>query len=184
MVFLMRRVLETAGNLEQASATIRQARRTVGTNYVIADAKAHRALAVETTWRQVRVFEADDPAEHRVSYARPIPDAVFRADAAIDPMIRERQLASNGDPEHPGLEDPSGSSAYDIRYLGQAAGLRAHFGTLDAVTAQEIARTIAPGSNVQSVIFAWPEIWIANAEGTTPAAQTAYHRLNLEELLK
>jgi hypothetical protein len=110
-------------------------------------------------------------------------DVVFRADTAMDPAIREKQLASNGDPKHPGLEDPTGSSAYDVRYLGQAAGLKEHFGKLDASRAREIARSVAPSSNVQSVVFAWPEAWVANAQGATPAASTPYYHLDLERLL-
>ena len=184
MAFLMRRVLEEADSLDEAALLVRGAKRTIGANYVFADARAKRAVAIETTSQRFRLFEANDPAERAVSYARPIPDAVFRADAAVDPVIRERQLASRGDPRRPGLEDPSGSSAYDTRYLGQAAGLLAHFGTLDAVAAQEIARAVAPPSNVQSVVFAWPDVWIANAQGLTPAARTTYHHLHLPHLLE
>ena len=181
MVFLMRRVMEEADDVDEAARLIRRATRTVGVNYVVADAKAKRALAIETTRRHVRVFEADDPAEHAVSYARPMADAVFRADAAMDPAIRDRQLASHGEPSRPGLEPPGGS-AYDVRYLGQAAGLQAHFGRLDPAAARSIARAVAPDSNVQSVIVAWPDLWVANARGMTPAARTAYHHLDLEEL--
>ena len=184
MVCLMRRVLEEAGTLDEATALVQQARRTVGVNYVVADAKARRAVALETTSRRVRIFEADDPAEHQVPYARPIVDAVFRADPAMDPEIRNRQLASQGDPSHAGLEDPVGSSAYDVRYLGQAAGLHAYFGTLDTDTTKEIAKAIAPASNIQSVIIAWPDLWIANAQGTKRAAQTPYHHLNVSRLLE
>jgi len=183
MVFVMRRVLEEANSVQHAEAVIRHAHRTVGVNYVVADAKAKRAIALETTHKHVRVFEANDPAERGVGYARPMVDAVFRADTAIDPLIRDQQIASHGEPSHPGVEDPTGSSAYDIRYLGQAAGLAAHFGTLDTEAAQRIAQAIAPPSNVQSVIFAWPDLWVANAQGTTPAAQTSYHHLNVQQLL-
>ncbi|MBI4003514.1 MAG: hypothetical protein HY353_00665 [Candidatus Omnitrophica bacterium] len=182
MVFLMRRVLEEADTLEEAATLIRQARRTVGVNYVMADAKARAGIILETTHREARVFEADDPAEHAVAYARPMPDAVFRADTAMDPRIRNRQLASHGDPRRPGLEPPSGS-AYEVRYLGQAAGLEASLGYLDPVAAQEIAKTVAPNSNVQSVVFAWPEVWVANASGTTPAAQRPYLQLDAQTLL-
>ncbi len=187
MVFLMRRVLEHAADLDHAADLIRTARRTVGVNYVIADAgvgrpgRAGRAIAIETTARHVRVFEADDPAESQVEYARPIADAVFRADTAMDPVIRERQMASMGDPTRPGLEPPGGS-AYEVRYRGQAAGIEAQYGRMDAERAQALAQAIAPDSNVQSVIFAWPEIWIANAEGTIPAARTAYHPLDARAL--
>lgn len=181
MAFLMRRVLEQAVTADDAAALIAGARRTVGVNYVLADAKARRALAVETTAHQARVFEADDALEHQVPYARPMRDAVFRADAAIDPAIRDRQLASRGDPSRPGLESPGGS-AYDVRYLGQAAGLAALYGQLDGASAQRIAQAVAPGSNVQSVVFAWPDIWVANAQGRTPAASTRYHRLDATQL--
>lgn len=184
MAFLMRRVLEQAGTLDDAAALIVEARRTVGVNYVIADAKLPRAVAVETTRHHARVFQADDAAEHGVSYARPLADCVFRADAAMDPVIRDRQLASHGNPAAPGLENPSGSSAYDTRYLGQAAGLAAHYGSLNPIMAQQIANVVAPSSNVQSVIIAWPDLWVANADGTTPAARTVFHRLEAQSLLE
>ena len=183
MAFVMRRVLETTDDVDEAASVIRTAHRTIGANYVVADAKARRAIAVETTHSHLRVFEANDAAERRVSYARPMKDAVFRADTAVDPIIRGQQLASHGDPHRPGLEDPSGSSAYDIRYLGPAEGLRTFFGRLDPAHAREIARAVAPPSNIQSVVFAWPDLWVANADGATPAAKTPYHHLDLAELL-
>ena len=183
MAFLTRRVLETSDGVDEAAWVIRGARRTIGTNYVVADAKQRRALAVETTHSHVKVFEADDAAERRVSYARPMQDAVFRADTAVDPAIRDRQLASNGDPKRPGLENPLGSSAYDVRYLGQAAELQTFFGYLDPAQAKEIARVIAPDSNIQSVVFAWPDLWVANAAGDIPAAGTPYRHLNVANLL-
>ncbi|MBI3321885.1 MAG: hypothetical protein HYZ91_06440 [Candidatus Omnitrophica bacterium] len=182
MALMMRRVLEEAGNLDEAAQVVRQAHRTVGVNYVVADAKARRAIVLETTHRDLKVFEANDPAEHRVSYARPLVDAVFRADTAVDPIIRDRQIASGGDPRRPGLESPEGS-AYEVRYLGQAAGLSAHFGTLDGLTAQDIARAVAPPSNIQSVVMSWPDLWVANASGKVPAAQTTYRHFDLPTLL-
>lgn len=181
MAFLMRRVLEEADDVDDAATRVISARRTVGTNYVFADAQAKRGIVVETTAHHARVFEANDPAERGVGYARPIADAVFRADAAMDPIIRDRQIASHGNPRQPGLEAPGGS-AYEVRYLGQAAGIRAHFGTLDGVIAQTIAAAVAPNSNIQSVVFAWPELWVANAQGMTPAAKTRYHHFDLERL--
>ena len=49
---------------------------------------------------------------------------------------------------------------------------------------RRIARSVAPTSNVQSVVFAWPDLWVANAQGTTPAAQTPYHHLSATRLLQ
>ena len=183
MAFLLRRVLEEADGLAGAVSIVTGTPRTVGVNYVFADAKRREAVALETTQHYVRGFTAEDPKERRVAYAKPLADAVFRADTAMDPDIRERQLASRGDPNRPGLEPPGGS-AYDVRYLGQARGLTTHYGRLDAASAQEIARAIAPDSNIQSVVFAWPEVWVANADGATPAARTTYHRLNAADLLE
>lgn len=182
MAFLMRRVMEQAADVDQAVELITRATRTVGVNYLIAEAPAMRAVAMETTRSLVSVFSADDPAEHRVPYARPVADAVFRGDAAMDPAIRDRQLASKGDPRKPGLETPSGS-AYDVRYLGQADEVRQHYGKITPEIARQIAKAVAPESNVQSVVFAWPKMWVANAVGMTRAAHATYHQLNAQQLL-
>ncbi len=184
MVFVIRRLLEESDSLETAARVVEEARRTVGINYVIADAKTKQALALETTHRHNRIFSADAPAEHAVSYARPMPDAVVRADTAMDPIIRNQQIASKGNPHRPGLEDPRGSSAYDRRYLGQVEDLQAQFGQLTPETTRAILQKVAPSSNVQSVIFAWPDLWVANAQATTPAASTPYHYFNIEILLQ
>ena len=183
MAFIMRRVLEEAQTLRQARELIAGIPRTVGTNYVVADAIARQGLVIETTASRERSFQADDPIEQGISYARPLPYVVFRADTAMDPTIRDSQIASNGDPDRPGLEDPTGSSAYDVRYLGQAKELERRSGNLDLEGALEIVKAVAPSSNVQSVVFAWPDVLIANAEGMTRAAWTRYHRLNAEKLL-
>jgi hypothetical protein len=181
MVFVMRRVMEEAGGVDEAAALIQGARRTVGVNYVIASAAERRAVVVETTRRHARVFTDDDPAERDVPYAKPIEDAVLRADTAVDPRIRERQVASRGDPSRPGLEPPGGS-AYEVRYLKTAAGISERYGAIDAAAARAIAQSVAPSSNVQSVVFAWPELWVANAQGLVRAADTEYRRLDLEAL--
>lgn len=183
MTFLMRKVLEDSIGLDQAVALITDATRTVGVNYLIADAKTERGAAIETTHRMSSVFEANDPKERQVAYARPMADVVLRADTAMDPAIRNRQIASGGTPNQPGLEPPTGS-AYEVRYLKQVEGLAAHYGRIDAEAARQIMRSVAPDSNVQSVVFAWPRMWVANAQDATPAAQTPYHRLNLEELFR
>jgi hypothetical protein len=183
MPFLMRRVMEESDGLDEAVQIITAGPRTVGINYVIADAPARRAVTIETTRTFAVVFEADDVKEHAIDYARPVPDCVFRADTAIDRAVRERQLASGGQPTRAGLEPPTGS-AYSTRYLGQAAGLLAYYGTLDVARAQEVARAIAPDSNVQSVVIAWPELYVANARGTDKAAAQPYVRIEAGRLLR
>ncbi len=182
MAFLMRRVLESSSTLEDAVQLMEHAPRTVGANYLIADAAAKRAVAIETTHTHLAVFDADDPRERPIAYAKPMPDVVLRADTAIDPTIRACQLASGGHPNRPGLEPPTGS-AYEVRYRQHAEHIQQSYGKIDLDAAQRIAGLIAPGSNVQSVIFAWPLMRVANAQGATPAAKTAYHEFNLDDLL-
>ena len=45
-----------------------------------------------------------------------------------------------------------------------------------------IARAIAPSSNIQSVVFAYPQIWVANASGRRPAAGGRFLQVDLEDL--
>jgi len=48
----------------------------------------------------------------------------------------------------------------------------------------QIAQAVAPESNVQSVVFAWPQMWVANAVGLTRAAHSTYHELDARELFE
>jgi hypothetical protein len=57
-------------------------------------------------------------------------------------------------------------------------------GRINPEIAMAIARAIAPESNIQSVVYAYPEVWVANARERKPAAQRRYLRLDLEELLQ
>ena len=182
MPFLLRQVLERSASLDEAVAIVRDARRTVGYHYVFADAKRKLAIVLETTRTLCAVFTPNDPRETSVPYALAVPDALFRGDTALDPTVRERQWASKGDPRKPGLEPPGGS-AYEVRYRGQGERLRAAFGALDAAGALAIMRAVAPPSNVQSVLFAWPELWVANARDLAPAATQPYHHFNARELM-
>lgn len=184
MPFLLRRVLFRAHNLEEAAEIVMKAPRTSAFNYVFADAKRNRAIAIETTANHAKIFYDDDPKERNSSYAFPMKGVVLRADPAFDPVIRNLQKASRGDPKKEGLESPEGSSAYDIRYKKQAELVRQHYGRLNAGVAQEIAKSIAPDSNIQSVIYIYPDFWVANATDTLPAAKTGYHVFNYETLLK
>lgn len=183
MPFLMRQILEEAGGLEDAVRILRDAKRTIGCNYILADAAAKNACAVETTAHQVEVFQPNDPKEKASPYALPLQDAAMRADFSVSPGIRNLQTSASGDPGKAGLEDPRGTSAYDKRYLGQALFVKANYGSLDEAMAKEMAKTIAPDSNVQSVIYAFPEFWVANAKGKRRAVDSEFHRFNLSRLL-
>ncbi len=180
MAFLLRSVLEETDDLEKAVEIVRTAPRTGGYNYLFADAKLKRACVLESTRRQTAVFWADQEPE--VPYAVPVPNAIFRADWVLNPEVRQLQTASNGDPSKPGLESPVGSTAYDVRYRGVGSLLLSFHGRVDPEIAMAIARAVAPPSNIQSVVFAYPELWVANARGRQPAALGRYQRVDLEEL--
>ncbi len=74
---------------------------------------------------------------------------------------------------------PPKGPAYDVRYKRHALLLRKSYGRLTPHTMMDVARAIAPPSNVQSIVFAYPEMWVANAHGPLPAAQQPYHRYDL-----
>lgn len=183
MPFLLRRVLAKADSLENAEQIVRENFRTRGYNYLFTDGRAKKAAVLETTQHHVAVFKDDDPEEKKVPYSFCLKDAVFRGDPALDPQIRDLQKASGGEPGKKGLETPVGS-AYEIRYLKQGELLRDSFGKLNPDIARKIALEIAPGSNIQSVIYAYPEFWVANAEDSKRAAETEYIKFNLSEFKK
>ena len=181
MPFLLRRVLEEADHLDEAVGLVCSAARTGGYNYLFADAKASHAVALETTHSRCAVFWADQ--EPNLPYGIFVPNAILRADWALDPGVRDRQLASRGDPEKPGLEPPVGSKAYDVRYVGQGQLLLKFHGGIDEEVAMAIARAIAPENNIQSVVYAYPQIWVANATGKQPAAAGRYFQIDVRDLL-
>lgn len=45
--------------------------------------------------------------------------------------------------------------------------------------AMKIAGQVAPGSNIQSVVYAFPEFYAANAKNDSKATQSGYIRFNL-----
>jgi len=181
MPFLLRRVLEEAGDLPTAIRLVQEAPRTAGFHYVFADAVRRQAVALETTQSHCAVFWAGDDAARDVPYAVPVPEVTVRADPALDPAVRDTQRCSKGDPSVPGLEPPAGK-AYDVRYRQHTLMIRERYGVLDPEAMMAIAKAIAPPSNVQSIVFAFPDMWVANARGTSPAAQQPYVRYDLRTL--
>ena len=182
-IFLLRRVLEEADNVDAGARIVRDAPRTVGINYLIGSAIEKKALALEATAHHFAEFHDADPAEARSPYAVPLTNAVFRADTAFDPAVRDQQTCSKGDPKTPGLEDPHGNSAYDRRYLGQADMVKANYGRITTNEVFALAKKIAMKSNIQSVVYAYPEFWVAYAKDDLRAADCDYHHFNLQELL-
>lgn len=182
MPFVLKSVLEQANTSDEAAGIVKNAKRTYGYNYVFADAIKKTAVAIETTKDYAEIFGPHDSRESESGYGVDLEDALIRSDTAFDPTIRNLQTASGGDPKAPGLEMPTGK-AYEVRYKKQAELAKAYFGKLDAQTLAGIAKEIAPSSNIQSVIFAYPDIWVANATGDLRAVDQSYERFNVLELL-
>jgi hypothetical protein len=78
---------------------------------------------------------------------------------------------------------PAGS-AYEIRYKKHGELVKKYYGQIDPEIAKTIAREIAPRSNIQSVVYAFPDFWVANAKDDVPAAQTEYIHFNFDGLEK
>jgi hypothetical protein len=181
MPFLLRRVLEEADHLDEAVDLVCSSTRTGGYNYLFADAKPGQAVALETTKSRCAVFWADQ--EPKTPYGVFVPNVVLRSDWALDPQVRDQQLAAKGDPNRPGLEPPVGSKAYDVRYAGQGQLLLQFHGQIDPEIAMAIARAIAPSSNIQSIVYAFPQVWVADAQAKQPAALGRYLQVDVRSLL-
>ncbi len=181
MPFMLKRILENASSLEDIDAMFQRYSRTRGYNYVFSDALNRRAMAVEATAHHVSVFWENDPRESAIPYALTLENAVFRADPALDPEIRNLQTASGGDPKKKGLEFPKGS-AYEIRYLKHGQLIKTHYGKITPDIARSIAKEIAPGSNIQSVVYSYPEFFVANAKDNLRAVDTSYSAFSFSDL--
>ena len=181
MAFLLRQVLEESSDLDQAAAVIQSAARTGGYNYLFADARKKKAIVLETTHTHAALFSVDKEPSN--SYTVPIRNAIFRSDWAIDPAIRDLQKAARGNPHAAGTESPAGCTSYDLRYRGLGLLLNLFFGRIDPEIAMSIARAIAPKSNIQSVVFSAPWMWVANASGRQPAALRKYIQIDALGLL-
>jgi hypothetical protein len=179
MMLLHRRVLEEAGNLDEATRIIRDANRTVGYNYIVADGDAGAARAYETSANQFAMFTDNDPKE-TVEYAIPIDDAVFRADEAMDQGVRRFQRCAKGYPNM-----PYGSNSYDHRYKGMATRIREHYGVIDDTIALDIVKAVAMrNANLHSVLCDATDrvMWVAHAKGTEDAWKQPYVRYDLKQL--
>ncbi len=176
MPFLLKQVLEDSGGLQDAISIFQRATGTRGYNYVVASALEKNASVIESTHSHLAVFTDNDKNEN-ANYALRVPCAVFRGDPALDPVIRDLQTASGGEPKKPGLEPPVGS-AFEIRYLKHGNLVKENYGMITPEIAINIAKELAPGSNIQSVIYAFPEFRVANAKDKLKAAETEYVEFN------
>jgi isopenicillin-N N-acyltransferase-like protein len=86
MALLVREVLQTAQNLEQAIAVFRDQPRTCQYFYVVADAKTNRAVGMEASWNRFDLIQAGQ--SHPLLPAA-VPDAVLlSAGKRYDELVR------------------------------------------------------------------------------------------------
>jgi len=176
--FVLRRLLEECGDIDNARDIMNSVKHTVGFNYVVADGDARTARAFETTAHHVAEFGPNDPKE-TVEYAVRIEDAVFRSDEAMDPVVRSLQKCANA----PGL--PYGSNSYDHRYMGIVKGVQEHYGKIDQPTALEILKATAmDDANLHGVLAnsTTRELWVAHAARGQNASLQPYVHFDLKRL--
>lgn len=176
--FVLRRLLEECGEIDDARNIMNSVKHTVGFNYVVADGDARTARAFETTAHHVAEFGPNDPKE-TVEYAVRIEDAVFRSDEAMDPVVRGLQKCANA----PGL--PYGSNSYDHRYMGIVKGVQEHYGKIDQPTALEILKATAmDDANLHGVLAnsTTRELWVAHAAKGQNASLQPYVHFDLKRL--
>jgi len=181
LMLMMRRVVEESHNVDDATAILTKVKRTVGYNYVVADAKANTARAYETCAHHCAVFK-DNDSQETAEYALPIENAVFRADEAMDQTVRSFQTCSKG---YPNL--PYGSGSYDHRYKGMATRIKDSYGKIDSTIALDITKAVAMrGSNLHAVMcnVTDHEVWVAHAKGAEDAWEQPFIKYDLNELFK
>lgn len=168
-----RGILSQALNVDAVPPAFQGAVRTYGSNFVFADRGdgrgTPRAIALESTHRDVAYFDANDPAEdanfNGVDLCIRMPFAVMRGDTAMSQRIRNRQYI------HP---DPRGSGGYDKRYKQQADLTKDYEAKGVLMGADEmikISRQIAmPGSSLQCVVYENTDlvVHVANSRVTSP----------------
>ena len=190
-----REILANGQNVDDAIRVLRSGVRTYGSNFVFADrgdgrGGVPRAVSVETTKSHFAVFDANDPLENQAlwngqPYALQMPWAVYRADTAIDQIIRGLQTAANG--PH---GDPRTSGAYRNRYQGQYAGIRAYVDAglpIGADEVEQISRAVAMRNNsLQCCVYENTdlELRVANSQimptGNVDACNEPYYRYSLD----
>jgi len=176
--FVLRRILEETTGLDEVTRLIQSIKHTVGFNYVVADGDARDARAYETTANHIAIFTANDPKE-TVEYAITIEDAVFRADEAMDPVIRSLQRCANA----PNM--PYGSNSYDHRYKGMAKGIQDNYGAINAEIALEILKSTAmKNANLHAVLSNSTErkMWVAHAVNGENASLQPFVYYDLNQL--
>ena len=93
MAFLVREVLETAANLDQAIAVFRDHPRTCQYFYVVADGNSNRAVGMEASWDKFDVIQA---GQSHPLLPHAVPDAVLMSAGDRYEELARRATAGHG----------------------------------------------------------------------------------------
>jgi len=187
MGLIIRKILQNAHNLDEAEAIVRGSKRLCGFNYVMADGKVPEARVLETNAEMVAAFRPNQRSKDDPEWMLHVQDALFRADTAMNPAVRDRQTCSRGRPKVPGLESPRGCGSYDSRYKVIGDLLKKHHGQVDMEKAIEIMQTSAmPNANMQSFVCNSTDMVfrVAVAKGQESAHRRRYIRFDFSDLFK
>jgi len=180
--FMLRKVLQYSNNLTEAIDIINQTDRTTGWNVLLGDGSNLNACAVEMSDNYCKVFWAGDPAED-ISPHYSIEDAVRRTNHFVDLELSATQRSPY---------DPRDSLFFWNwswnRYEKLGEIILGNYSNIDSDLSIQFLQTYPVGGfflgNLQSVVFDATdlELWVANANSTTPAYLREYIHLSYTDL--
>ncbi|HOX40511.1 MAG TPA: C45 family autoproteolytic acyltransferase/hydrolase [Candidatus Brocadiia bacterium] len=182
---LQRLALEKASTLDEAVAIIRDAKRTIGVNYLISDAKIPDARALEADATDCEIFGPMDKKENKSTLSTPMPDCVRRTnhpcgDKHFKKMIARMGKAYGVTPENYRLAMPllMGQDSW-IRYDWLRRKMSEREGKMDPQACLELLCNgqVYGTDTLQSCVFDPKHnlVWVAEAQ-FTPKEVTAMDR--------
>jgi len=180
--FVNRKVVQYSNNLTEAIDIICQTDRTVSGNIVLGDGKNLNACVVEMSANYCKVFWAGDPAEN-IEPHYSIPNAVRRTNHYVD----EELAATQRSPYDPREWWYSVATNSWDRYEKLSQLIVGNYSNIDAEMSIEFLRTPPVAwhpINEQSTVFDSTdlELWVANANSTTPAYLREFIYLSYDDL--
>ncbi len=137
LMLVMRRLVEECHNVDDATAILTKVKRTVGYNYVVADAKANTARAYETCAHHCAVFKDNDPKETVGTRSQSRMLFSGQTKRWIKPSAVSRPVR-RGIPTCPTAATPM---IIDIKEWPLAS--KTNYGKIDSATALEITKAVA-----------------------------------------